>query len=399
MNTQRLRIGFQWISPELWTGGLTYLKNLFIAVRTFPIEQIDNVLMVESLPLKESYRREFDPLVAAYCAPPLLAGHRRWSCGWWAHHCCQIGGKLNPYPGMVFDKFCVRNQIDVVFQRNAIPHARVPQLVWIPDFQHIYLPEMFSDAERTSRDVQFASIARFATRVVLSSNDAKKDFIRLFPDAAAKAHVVQFVAHVPENCRPTDLGAVLRQYNLPEKFFFLPNQFWRHKNHEVVFRAISILKEKGQSVTVVCTGLPFDFRTPAYAADLLRLLSTLNIRENVIILGLVPQADLYSLIRQSVAVLNPSRFEGWSTTVEECKSIGKSLILSDLAVHKEQSPPASTYFPVDDAAQLAALLKTKWDGTPPGPDSILEDQARTDLPRRQQAFAANFVSLCQAACS
>ena len=42
-------------------------------------------------------------------------------------------------------------------------------------------------------------------------------------------------------------------------------------------------------------------------------------------------------------MINPSLFEGWSSTVEECKSVGKNMILSDLNVHKEQYP-TQTFF-------------------------------------------------------
>ncbi len=39
----------------------------------------------------------------------------------------------------------------------------------------------------------------------------------------------------------------------------------------------------------------------------------------------------------STALINPSQFEGWSTTVEEAKSLGVKMLLSDLEVHKEQA--------------------------------------------------------------
>ena len=39
----------------------------------------------------------------------------------------------------------------------------------------------------------------------------------------------------------------------------------------------------------------------------------------------------------SVALLNPSHFEGWSTTVEEARALGVPMLLSDLDVHLEQA--------------------------------------------------------------
>lgn len=50
-----------------------------------------------------------------------------------------------------------------------------------------------------------------------------------------------------------------------------------------------------------------------------------------------------SLIKYSVAVINPSRSEGWGSTVEQAKSMGKFILLSNLPVHIEQNPSSSFF--------------------------------------------------------
>ena len=40
----------------------------------------------------------------------------------------------------------------------------------------------------------------------------------------------------------------------------------------------------------------------------------------------------------SIALINPSKFEGRSSTVEQGKSMGEKIILSTIPVHKEQKP-------------------------------------------------------------
>lgn len=56
------------------------------------------------------------------------------------------------------------------------------------------------------------------------------------------------------------------------------------------------------------------------------------------------------------ALLNPSRFEGWSTTVEEAKAAGTPMILSDIPVHREQAPNAR-FVGQDDAPALADAIE------------------------------------------
>ncbi|MEA3273354.1 MAG: glycosyl transferase, partial [Patescibacteria group bacterium] len=95
-------------------------------------------------------------------------------------------------------------------------------------------------------------------------------------------------------------------------------------------------------------------------------------------------------MRHCVSVINPSLFEGWSSTVEEAKSIGKNLILSDLAVHREQNPPNSIYFNPHNPRDLANKLWKKWLKSKGGPDFELEKNARENLQFRTRKFGGKY---------
>jgi glycosyltransferase involved in cell wall biosynthesis len=62
-------------------------------------------------------------------------------------------------------------------------------------------------------------------------------------------------------------------------------------------------------------------------------------------------------MRASMALLNPSLFEGWSTPVEEARSLGVPLVLSDLDVHREQAGDRAVYFDRHSAPSLADGLQ------------------------------------------
>ena len=61
-------------------------------------------------------------------------------------------------------------------------------------------------------------------------------------------------------------------------------------------------------------------------------------------------------MKYSIAVINPSLFEGWSTSVEESKIHDKQIILSSIPVHIEQSPERGYYFEAFNYIQLANIL-------------------------------------------
>ncbi|RJR27570.1 glycosyltransferase [candidate division WWE3 bacterium] len=271
--------------------------------------------------------------------------------------------------------------------------GNIPTLSWIPDFQHIHLPEMFSTSERRQRDRTFLQTAKLSTRIILTSNAVKRDFEAFAPQYADKARVIQTVSYIPKSIYEADPKSVVELYNLPEKFVYLPNQFWKHKNHELVFRALNILKERNVEVFVVCSGYPGDYRYASYFADLLQKLSKWGIRNQVAFLGLVPRNHVLLLIRQAICVLNPSLFEGFGLTVDEARSIGKCLLLSDIPAHREQNPPKAVFFDPYSCEDLAEKLSTIWCEALPGPDIELEREARQTFPARLRACAESFMSV------
>ena len=59
----------------------------------------------------------------------------------------------------------------------------------------------------------------------------------------------------------------------------------------------------------------------------------------------------------SSALINPSLFEGWSTTVEEARAMGVPMLLSDFDVHLEQMGNHAIYFDRHAPQTLADRLQ------------------------------------------
>ena len=108
------------------------------------------------------------------------------------------------------------------------------------------------------------------------------------------------------------------------------------------------------------------------------------------VLGMIPFDDLSGLMLHSIALINPSHFEGWSTSVEESKSLGKRILLSDIRVHREQAPARGVFFPADDAEGLAVALRKTLLEFDPQLEAKGEIEARADFPRRLTKFAQTF---------
>lgn len=256
------------------------------------------------------------------------------------------------------------------FQAKRVRYKRIP---WIPDFQHKHLPQYFAPAEISHLERRLQHWARHAEAVVLSSASAREDYNRFLPHAA-KTVVARFPSLFVYTPPSPDLSITPAAYGLPEKFVLVANQFWAHKNHQVIVDAVAILARKGITVPVACTGLPADYRDPSNQAvsSLLQAIASNGLSGQVVPLGLVPRAHLIDLLRCASLVVQPSRFEGWSTIVQDALALGRPVICSDIAVHREQAPNALGFFDCDDPARLAQILEVAWPALRPGPDPARE---------------------------
>ena len=172
---------------------------------------------------------------------------------------------------------------DVVFPNwNVPPRTAATQLHWIPDLQHRRLRGTFSRTERLKREVAFVRFAVPARRIVVSSEAVRRDAARAYPPFARKLRVLRFTTVIPPGLTQNDPAETLARYDLEPGYLFLPNQFWKHKNHAVAFEAAA-----GLVRTLVCTGATDDHRDPDYFGRV-----TAGLPSTVRILGVVPARGL-----------------------------------------------------------------------------------------------------------
>lgn len=255
------------------------------------------------------------------------------------------------------------------------------------------MPGFFSAAEIASRDRAYSRMAAGATTVIVSSADAAGDLARFAPAAAARTRVLRFVAGMARSDEARGSAFLAERYGIAEDFFYLPNQFWKHKNHGLVIDALARLAARAGAPLVVSTGKTEDRRNPGHFADLMRHADAAGVAERFKVLGMVPYDDLGVLMRNAVAVINPSQFEGWSTTVEEAKSLGKHVILSDIPVHREQDPERAHYVAPDNAPGMADALVAALAAWSPHEDAAAMVRAAARLPERRRAFGEAYRSI------
>jgi glycosyltransferase involved in cell wall biosynthesis len=242
----------------------------------------------------------------------------------------------------------------------------------------------------------FRTLSKRSARMLFSSEDCRRDFVATFPDFAAKARVASFPSLFAFEPPAQPAVRVCEKYHLPERFLLVINQFWRHKNHRIVPEALAILRNRGLQVPVVMVGLPADHRDRQNEAlsETLQAAARGNVWPQCQVLGKVPREDLVSFLQTATAVIQPSRFEGWNTTLQDAKAIGCPVLVSDLAVHREQCPNALGFFPPDDAGGLADLISASWRDLPVRPNPQREGEALAAEVKFAHAYGRRLLEIC-----
>jgi len=302
------------------------------------------------------------------------------------------------WPQDLLRQMLLKTETEVIFPANEllIKNSPVRQICWMPDFQHLHFPEYFTKRAITYRNANLAKAARLAQRVVVSNELSRDDAVRVVPEVKSKIEVLPFTMWLGEDWLKPDCREWVRKYGLPKKFLIFPSQWWVHKNHRILFEAIGLVKRAGlEDIALVSTGWPADPRYPRYAKSLRTEIQRQNIKSNFHELGLLPRADQVQLMRAACAIVQPSRFEGWSALMEESRALGKFVFASDIPMHHQHTSTQTVYFHPDSARELAALIMEWWPQLPSGPDLAKENAASLASTAHLKKFTQHFISLCQ----
>ncbi|UOE48314.1 glycosyltransferase [Mucilaginibacter sp. SMC90] len=346
---KRKRIGLSYAYNENWIGGTYYIENLINALNSLNDEEKPHiVLLTDSYENFKVARQKFK---YPYISFQLGSGE--------ANKAFQF---MNRVTNRLF-KIRLFNQkikgLDAIFPyyKSEQQSAAKKKIYWVADFQEHFAPEFFSKEDIAPRLQYQEEIQVSAEHLIVSSNTALGHFKSIFPKHKVTVNVMPFaVTHPPYH--NLDIKSLLEKYQLPERYFICPNQFWKHKNQLVVLKAVKALKAKGIEITAAFTGNTNDYRNPHYFTELKAFVEQNNLSNNISFLGFIDRRDQLQLMNNAIAIIQPSLFEGWSTVVEDAKLMNKFLLVSDIEIHREQLADSSArFFDPYDSGQLALLLE------------------------------------------
>jgi len=334
-------------NPQKWLGGFNYIYNLIYFLHKYKVKTIEPVIITNNI---------------KYVSKPYNIPKTKILVS-------NLVSKNNTIKN-IFDKFQIiffgKNIFLEKFLLNnniyAISHigftgkkSKIKSFAWFPDFQEIHLPDNFSFKSRLFRLINLKLAEKNSTNLLISSKSVLNDLKKIKKKLTKKAILIKHAINIPKISSFKKSEKILKKYNLNKNYFFLPNHLWKHKNHIVVLKALNYLKNK-TNFNIVATGFFEDHRSPEHSSHIKEYIKKNDLNKNFIHLGVVPIEDMISLMLRSIALINPSKSEGWSNTVEQAKSLGKKVILSNIPTHKEQIANNFFYFKSNSYIELANIL-------------------------------------------
>jgi glycosyltransferase involved in cell wall biosynthesis len=352
MPNTKIKIALPLIGRGAWTGGYVYLKNTLRLINSRLANEIEPSVFLSPNEF-EKYGEELSSLTnGRLIVDPSIQHSGRGS---------SLARAILTGKDASLERLFKAAKIDAAFEIANFYGARfaIPTIAWMPDYQHRHMPHMFSRSNWWRRDIGFRMQIASGRTLMLSSQTACDDMERYYPNSKGRGHVVRFAIDLDIAAHTSSADEMRATYSLPKRFFFLPNQFWRHKNHTIIISALAKLKNEGRLKDlppIILSGLNKDGRNPLHFDNLMRQVHEAGMESHFKYLGLIPYNHVLNLVGCCNWLINPSLFEGWSTPIEEAKALGAPLILSDISLHREQAPEALFFDPnsIDNAAE--ALL-------------------------------------------
>jgi len=259
-----------------------------------------------------------------------------------------------------FPRACRRLGADVAHVPYWAPPAAppLPTVVTIHDLIPLLLREYRGGPGVRAYTAMVAATARSATLILTDSESSRRDILAHLGVPEERVRAIPLAADGrfrPGPCAEDE--AVRQRYGLPERYVLYLGGFDVRKN---VATALATYTWAGPAIgtewpLVVAGRLPQ--RHSAFIPDPRRQAQALQLEPQwVRFIGAVEEADKPALYRGAVALLFPSRYEGFGLPPLEALACGTPVVGSNAASVPEVVGAAGVLLDPDDAAGMAGVL-------------------------------------------
>jgi len=265
-----------------------------------------------------------------------------------------------------------------------------PSVVPIFDLMHRYesnFPEVMGEISKL-RDRHYKNVSKYAKAILVDSEVGKKQVIESYHTNGKKIFVLPYTA--PNYVKmEVNSDKVLAKYNLPGKFIFYPAQFWAHKNHLNLLKAIQHLKQKGLIINAVFVGSQKNMHS-----QINKKIEELELVKQIQILNYVANTELVALYKKAVALVMPTFFGPTNIPPLEAFALGCPVITSNIYGILEQVGDAALLVNPNDPNDIVEKIEMIWMDKKVR-DSLIEKGYEQDEIHSKDNFVERLVNIIE----
>ena len=240
----------------------------------------------------------------------------------------------------------------------------VPYVMAIHDISHRIHPEFKefnSDGIYEQREYVYDNGIKNAFFIMVDSEVGKEQVMDYYDTEREKIKVLPFIPppYLFKESNKDSAASVRAKYQLPDKFIFYPAQFWPHKNHENLIRALhSIKKSKGEEVTAVFVGAKQE-RWNGFR-KMINLAKALKVEGQIIDLEYVESKRMRALYEMATALVMPTFLGPTNLPILEAFAVGCPVIASDIKGVREQVGDAGILADPNSPEEIGMAIYRVW---------------------------------------
>jgi len=270
---------------------------------------------------------------------------------WWR----KISPLLHPMARVFLNEKC-----DLwIFPAHDLRSYQFPvhSLVSIHDLMHRYersFPESASGWEYRNRELSCRSICKWSDGVLVDSETGRRQMVESYDIPAKRVYVLPYIAprYMISAQTPPDFDS---RYRLPPKFIFYPAQFWEHKNHKRLIKAVANLKNEIPDLKLVLAGS----KKNAYDS-VIEFVRKLGCDNDVNFLGYIPDEDVPEIYRRSRALVMPTFYGPTNIPPLEAFVAGCPVAVSNVYGMQDQVGDAALLFNPDSVEEITDCIRKLW---------------------------------------
>ena len=258
------------------------------------------------------------------------------------------------------------NNIELLYFPGPNPYSitfDIPYIFTVWDLQHRLhpeFPEVSGNGEWNRREQLFQEAIGKAYAIIVDAETGKEDVFRFYNVRAEKIFVLPYVPLKLNRTAKKPPESIEDKYKIHSDYIFYPAQFWPHKNHVAILKALKIVKEEYDTyISAVFTGS--DKGNLAYIK---KLTDDLGLTKQIFFPGFVSDDVIPTLYRGAVALVMPTYFGPSNIPVSEAFAYHCPVITSDIRGIRDQVGEAGLLVdPGDFKALSEAILSIYRDRT------------------------------------